>query len=85
KNFRLKRLNTKSNISKFDLTLHVVENESTLLYSIEYCTKLFKEETIDRMIFHLNQILKTASDNLNILISSIDIMTEPEKVYFLET
>ena len=51
-------MNPKSNVSKFDLTLHVVENESTLLYSIEYCTKLFKEETIDRMGLHLNEILK---------------------------
>ncbi|MCP3742746.1 amino acid adenylation domain-containing protein, partial [Rossellomorea sp. BNER] len=85
KSLSLKRLNTKSNISKFDLTLHVVENESTLLYSIEYCTKLFKEETIDRMGLHLYEILKTVCDDLNILISAIDIMTEPEKVNFLET
>ncbi|KMP94175.1 hypothetical protein TU65_14990, partial [Bacillus wiedmannii] len=79
KSLRLKRMNPKSNVSKFDLTLHVVENESTLLYSIEYCTKLFKEETIDRMGLHLNEILKTACEDLNISISAIDIMTKSEK------
>ncbi|MEI2467892.1 condensation domain-containing protein, partial [Niallia taxi] len=79
---KLKRLDIKENISKFDMTLHVIEKESTLLYSFEYCTKLFDMQTIDRMGLHLNEILKKACGDLNILISKIDIVTDSEKAYF---
>ncbi|MDW7617334.1 amino acid adenylation domain-containing protein, partial [Peribacillus simplex] len=81
--FTLKLMNTESDISKFDLTFHVIEYEATLRYTIEYCTKLFNEKTIDRMGHHYNEIVNKASVNPNTLISDIDMTTEAEKQQLL--
>ncbi|MCK4258700.1 MAG: non-ribosomal peptide synthase/polyketide synthase, partial [Halanaerobiales bacterium] len=43
--------------SKFDLTLTGSEFEDRIQFNLEYCTKLFKRETIDRMARHFVNIL----------------------------
>ncbi|MCK4258345.1 MAG: amino acid adenylation domain-containing protein, partial [Halanaerobiales bacterium] len=43
--------------SKFDLTLTGSEFEDRIQFNFEYCTKLFKRETIDRMARHFVNIL----------------------------
>jgi hypothetical protein len=39
-----------TNISKFDLSLYGCESNETIIFSVEYCTKIFKQDTINRFI-----------------------------------
>ncbi|KPV60903.1 hypothetical protein QJ48_02835 [Paenibacillus sp. A3] len=75
----LKLVPTGSSISKFDLTLHAVENEKTIRYTIEYCTKLFRAETIDRIGRNYSHVLNRLCLDPETAISAIEVVTEDEK------
>ncbi|UCH95646.1 MAG: amino acid adenylation domain-containing protein, partial [Candidatus Aminicenantes bacterium] len=51
----------KKGVSKFDLTLTAVNIGEKLLFIVEYCTKLFKPRTIDRIIGYSRKILDLLS------------------------
>ncbi|WP_051240371.1 non-ribosomal peptide synthetase [Paenibacillus alvei] len=48
---------TSHNISKVDLTLYAMDNDGEYGFSIEYCTKLFKKETVEEMSRHFKILL----------------------------
>ncbi|MGR5997140.1 condensation domain-containing protein [Bacillus cereus] len=48
----------KAHVSKFDLTLTAVEEERSIKCVLNYRTKLFKKETVERLAKHLIQVLK---------------------------
>ncbi|WP_312573375.1 condensation domain-containing protein [Clostridium sp.] len=50
----------KSNVSKFDLTLNATEkkDDEGIIFDLEYCTSLFKKETIQKLAGHYINILK---------------------------
>lgn len=66
-------------ISKFDLTLEAVQVNEKLVFTFEYCTKLFKKETIERLADHYRNILECVIQNEEVMISGIDMMSEKEK------
>ena len=66
-------------ISKFDITLTTVETEEKIEFNLEYCTKLFKRETIERLKDHFINILKEVVENPEKKISEIDMLSEEEK------
>ena len=80
----LKPYNTGSQISKFDMTLNAMENGDKLYFSIEYCTKLFKKETIERLSKHCIKILDSIVNNKEIKLCEIDLLSEQEKKQILE-
>ena len=47
--------------------------------SIEYCTKLFKRNTIEKFIEHFKKILVTVTSNPQITISDIEAMSDIER------
>ena len=55
----------KLNTSKFDMTLSAYEALGQLEFSLEYCTKLYKKETIERLSNHYINILKAIIDESN--------------------
>ena len=65
--------------SRFDITLFVRETPDTLLFNWEYCTKLFKQETIERYSSYLKKIVSTILDNPGIRLGKIEIITAEEK------
>ena len=65
--------------SKFDLTLTATEYDGQIFLSLEYCTRLFRRETIERFIVYFKKILSTILSDANTKISSIEIITEKEK------
>lgn len=65
--------------SKFDLSLDVVKLGNGIRYNFEYCTDLFKEETIRRMQAHFIHILDQVVKTPHIPINQIDMITEKEK------
>ncbi|PCN46334.1 hypothetical protein B9C88_02170 [Brevibacillus laterosporus] len=72
-------------ISKFDLTLHAMEDADTLLCSFEYATTLFKRETIERMAKHFIQLIDGLVSDPHAKLSTIELLTTDEKMLILET
>jgi non-ribosomal peptide synthase protein (TIGR01720 family) len=65
--------------TKFDLTCHIVERSQGLLVVMEYCTDLFHQQTITRMIQHLRVLLAAIVENPSRKISEIPILTPQEQ------
>ncbi|MCP4155599.1 MAG: AMP-binding protein, partial [bacterium] len=63
-------------ISKFDLSMEAAETSEGLNFNIEYCTKLFKRETIERFVGYFKRIVEAVNRNPFQEINSIDILTE---------
>ncbi|MGD2090255.1 MAG: amino acid adenylation domain-containing protein [Candidatus Aminicenantes bacterium] len=65
--------------AKFDLTLVGAERGDILQFYLEYNTKLFKEETIERFITYLQKIISSVCQNIDQKIVDIDILSDEEK------
>ncbi|MFC2155991.1 amino acid adenylation domain-containing protein, partial [Acidobacteriota bacterium] len=65
--------------AKFDMTLQVFEVGKHLSCSLEYCTALFKEETILRFIGYFKNIVEWVTRDIDEGIAAIDIMSEAER------
>ena len=69
-----------ANISKFDLSLEIMPNSNgELNLNFEYCTKLFKKETIERFSEHYINVVERIINNFDTNIEDIDILSEEEK------
>lgn len=66
-------------VSKFDLTLETVENGGNLTFNFEYCTRLFKKETVERLAGHYVNILAQIIGDPKIRLSDIDLLSPEEK------
>ncbi|SEC23103.1 amino acid adenylation domain-containing protein [Tenacibaculum sp. MAR_2009_124] len=70
--------------SEFDLTLDVSEEEGEITLSLTYCTALFKEETVNRMMVHYQELLTSIVNNNNLPINDLQMLTEKEEVQILK-
>ncbi|MDQ1349923.1 MAG: hypothetical protein QG657_224, partial [Acidobacteriota bacterium] len=75
----LKPYEYQSRISKFDLTLIGVEDGNRVVFTIEYCAALFKEETIKRFIRYFNKLLSSVVEEPEQEICEIEIIPEEER------
>ncbi|MCP5107509.1 MAG: amino acid adenylation domain-containing protein, partial [bacterium] len=73
-----------SGISKFDMTFIGFEKGEGVSFHLEYCTALFKEETIQRFIGYFQQIVSAVVGNPAGKISGIEIVSarEREKILY---
>ncbi|WP_066501828.1 non-ribosomal peptide synthetase [Abyssisolibacter fermentans] len=69
----------KKDSSKFDMTLEAVEVENGISFNLDYCTKLYKKETIYRLNKHFINLLNQIANNPEIKINEIDVLTQEEK------
>jgi iturin family lipopeptide synthetase B len=69
----------RNNTAKFDLTLLARERVQGITFSLEYCTKLFQEATIQRFIQYFQHIVSAVIENRNAGISEIKIIPNQEK------
>ncbi|MGD2085193.1 MAG: amino acid adenylation domain-containing protein [Candidatus Aminicenantes bacterium] len=65
--------------ARFDITLFVTETADSLLFKFEYCTKLFKPETMERLGNYIKEIVAAIIDNPGIRLGNIEIITAEEK------
>ncbi len=72
-----------SGISKFDLTLTAIDYGKQLLLNFEYCTKLFKAETVERYIQYFISLINQITINPDVKISELDIINDEEKYQLL--
>ena len=67
------------NVSKFDLTLFITENQGELNATFEFATDLFEDRTIIRFQEHLEHTLKHIISDSEKTLSSIPVLTEAEE------
>jgi fengycin family lipopeptide synthetase D len=81
---KLMPYNYEKKTSKFDLTLRAVESESRLQFIFEYCTKLFREETVERFTYYFRRTVTSVLRSTGQEIWEIEILAEAEKRLLLE-
>jgi len=81
---KIKSLNTNPGVSKFDMTLRCMEEGETIKCLIEYCTHLFKKETIRRIIRYFQELIPAVTNNPLGEIREMDITSgeEQEEILF---
>ncbi|UCH97450.1 MAG: AMP-binding protein, partial [Candidatus Aminicenantes bacterium] len=79
KGIKLKPYSEVNKISKFDMTLSALEGRDKLNFNLEYSTKLFKQETIEKFINYFKKIVSAVLKNPAVKISAIEIISEEEK------
>ncbi|WP_338400464.1 amino acid adenylation domain-containing protein [Bacillus thuringiensis] len=75
----LKKYNMQNKIGKFDLMLNSIETSKTLRFSLDYCTELFTQETIENLCEHYINVLDNVINSNEMKISEIDLLSESEK------
>jgi amino acid adenylation domain-containing protein/FkbM family methyltransferase len=65
--------------SKFDLSLDGIKSGGALYFQIEYCTKLFKNETIERFIAYFKKIVSAIVKEPGVKLSQIEVIPGEEK------
>ncbi|NLD48843.1 MAG: amino acid adenylation domain-containing protein, partial [Clostridiaceae bacterium] len=81
-NFKAYNFETKSTM--FDLSLDAEEIDGKLVLSLEYSSRLFKKETMERFIIHFLNILKAVSDKPDIRLKDIELIDYKDKEYILK-
>jgi hypothetical protein len=71
--------------AKVDINLDVKDKEGKLFFTLEYCSKLFKKETMERFIVFFREIASTVAYNKGIKLDDIeishDLLTAASGVY----
>lgn len=65
--------------SKFDMTFEFFEDGESMMLAVEYCTSLFKAETVQRIMRHFESVLQQVLPNEGIILNSIDCHEEGEQ------
>lgn len=79
KQLLIKSYKLKNNVAKFDLEFLACEVDDEILFNLEYSTKLYKKETIERMVVHFVTILKVVTSDTKIMLNKIDMLSNEEK------
>jgi amino acid adenylation domain-containing protein len=66
-----------------DITFWAVEEEGSIRIDLEYCTALFKQETMERFFNHFITLLKGAAANPGLTLPEIEMMSPEEKYQVL--
>lgn len=65
--------------SKFDITFNISYKNEQLSICAEYCTRLFRANTIKSLLEHLEYIIVQVCENINIRLSDIELILPSEK------
>ncbi|MBK3493949.1 amino acid adenylation domain-containing protein [Viridibacillus sp. YIM B01967] len=82
-NLKFKPHSYEEKVSKFDLCIHSLEINGELQFDIEYCTKLFKRETIERLLQHYLNIIKEVLNTPTKKIAEIQMLSQDENKQLL--
>jgi tyrocidine synthetase-3 len=81
---KLKSYEYETRTAKFDIIFLVHDPGQKLKFSIEYSTRLFKQETIRRFAGHLERIIAAICKNPGIRTADIEMLTNEEKHRLLD-
>jgi len=71
-------------VSKFDLTFEVVENDEDIRLNIEYCTKLFKTQSVESIARHYMNIILEIIKNPDVKLNEIEMLSREEQNQILK-
>ncbi|QGQ96125.1 amino acid adenylation domain-containing protein [Paenibacillus psychroresistens] len=71
-------------VAKFDLTLEATEWSEGIHCNLEYCVRLFKKETMERLALHFCQIVRAVAENPQLQLGAIEILSQAEKDQLLQ-
>ena len=74
-----------SGISKFDLTFELTETADGLVLRIEYCTALYRRETIERMAEHLATVCAGIAAAPETAVGDLPVYGDEERRFLLTT
>ena len=69
------RLIIETGISKFDLTLYLMETDDGIRGTMEYNTDLFDHATVTRMLDHLEVVMDALTSEPDRRLSSLSLLT----------
>lgn len=72
-NLRFKPYEFENTVSKFDLTLWCAQGNGSIEFIFEYCTSLFKKDTVERLIKDYVKILESIVKDPDIRIKDIEL------------
>ncbi|ASS75398.1 hypothetical protein CIG75_10620 [Tumebacillus algifaecis] len=70
-------------VAKFDLTLMAEEQGEQIEFELEYCSKLFDKQTVDRLANHFLQLVETVAANLDVKLREISLLSHAERQQIL--
>lgn len=73
-----------NDVAKFDISFNICQSEEDMVVEMEYCTDLYRAETVNRMLCHYFEILKQVCSGREKTIADISFVTEEEKSILLE-
>ncbi len=65
--------------SKFDITFNITETTEAVYLGVEYCTDLFKEHSVKRMMIHFDELLASISVNPDRPLAELSMISDEEK------
>jgi len=65
--------------SKFDISLNTMETSEGFLFQIEYCTRLFRQETIEQLARHFVALLEAVVVHPELALNQVEILSPREK------
>ncbi|MEO6220979.1 MAG: amino acid adenylation domain-containing protein, partial [Ginsengibacter sp.] len=68
-----------NNKAKFELDLNITETTDGLRVTVEYCSDLYNEETINRMMIHYDALLKAVVENPEQIIGLLPMLSIDEE------
>ena len=81
---QLKRLNEKQTITGFDFALHIVEEDDSFECILTYNQNLFSEGTIKRLGGHFNTLLTAITENADLPVQKLPLLTVKEEKLMLD-
>jgi surfactin family lipopeptide synthetase A len=78
-----KPLTLEKTTSQFDLIIEAIEQGETLFFSVQYCGKLFRKDTIARFIEYFKKVISSIIEKPAITLAEIDIISSKEKKQIL--
>ncbi len=79
KGLEMASIDSEHNIAKFDLTLNMSETEDGYEMNWEYCTDLFKQGSVERMMKHFSHLVDELTANPEGKIGELSVLDEEEK------
>ncbi|WP_068776273.1 non-ribosomal peptide synthetase [Paenibacillus sp. FJAT-26967] len=75
----LKPFDLEAKVSKFELTLTVIEDAEGAELDTEYAAKLFRPDTVKRLIGHYVRVLEEVTADPSVKLGDIDLLTADEQ------
>lgn len=65
--------------SAFDIVIQVFERDEDIKFKLQFCTKLFKKETMEKFSERFIRVISQVANNMDIKIKDISILEDEEK------